>query len=58
MGAGLLETLSLHPACRLAFYGDTIVGPGFSRVEGALLSGDHVGRHWSDWLKTKGTALR
>jgi len=51
-GAGLLETLSLHPACKLAFCGGTVAGAGFGRVEGARLSGDHVSRHWRDWLKT------
>lgn len=37
---GLESSLSLCPASRIGFCGDTIAGPGFGRIEGALRSAE------------------
>ena len=41
-GSGLASELMLCPQSRIGFCGDFISGPGFGRIEGALLSGEEL----------------
>lgn len=41
---GLPAELMLCPRSRIGFCGDGLEGPGFGRVEGALLSGEELAR--------------